>query len=98
MHDITIAFDESVKSPNPPIQRCVADIISKLNFRYMAWMRCPEWPLFYVFVDHMSGLMCKFSLSSYWGNEHKRGALRTSDGVFIGSNNEPNGPNKADKK
>jgi len=97
MHDLHIEFG-SVKFPAPPHQRCIADIISKLNCRYMAWMRSCEWPLFYTFVDPMSELMCKFALLSHWGNEHKRGAQRTTRRLFIGSNNEPNGPNKADKK
>ena len=38
----------------PPKKYTVADIISNLPFRYMAWMKGSEWPLFMPFTDYMS--------------------------------------------
>jgi len=38
----------------PPKKYTVADIISKLRYRYMAWMEGSEWPIYMTFVDRMS--------------------------------------------
>ena len=38
----------------PPKKYTVADIISNLPFRYMAWMEGSEWPIYMTFVDRMS--------------------------------------------
>ena len=38
----------------PPKKYTVADIISNLPFRYMAWMEGSEWPLHMPFTDRMS--------------------------------------------
>ena len=39
----------------PPPKKCtVSDIISKLRYRYMAWMEGSEWPLHMPFTDRMS--------------------------------------------
>ena len=38
----------------PPKKYTVADIIGNLPFRYMAWMKGSEWPLYMPFTDHMA--------------------------------------------
>jgi len=38
----------------PPKNIKVADIISNLRTKYMAWMENSEWPIYMTFIDHMS--------------------------------------------
>ena len=40
----------------PPKNTKVADISSKLQCRYMAWMEGSEWPIYMTFIDRMADI------------------------------------------
>lgn len=65
--------------------------VSKVRCRKMAWMNDSEWHWSIVFTDANSRLLPKWGEAYVfgWMNLNVLNTLRT----FIGSNDEPNGPN-----